>query len=226
VNRVELQAHQIDLRTDWSQRLAAIGTMLTVLAAFVTIYFTTALTERGQVTDRFSKAVDQLGSNQLNVRLGGIYAMERISRDSEDDRQAIDEILTAFIRQGGPPKRAMPFDRQATPAAPDVQAAVTVLGRIPRDERILDLTNTYLVRSPLSGANLTHADLTGANLTGAKLTGADLTGAKLAGANLTGAKLTGANLTGANLTDANLIGVLRAGANLTGANLTGTVGLP
>lgn len=98
--------------------------MFAVVAAFVTIGVTAwiargqadldrstaqqqaALTERGQVTDRFSKAVDQLGIDQLNVRLGGIYAMERIARDSSDDRQAIDEILTAFIRQTAPPKRS------------------------------------------------------------------------------------------------------------------------
>src|SRR6185312_13739727 len=35
------------------------------------------LTEQGQVTDRFTKAIEQLGSDKLDVRIGGIYALER-----------------------------------------------------------------------------------------------------------------------------------------------------
>ena len=38
------------------------------------------LTEQGQVTDRFTKAIEQLGSDKLDVRIGGIYALERIAR--------------------------------------------------------------------------------------------------------------------------------------------------
>jgi hypothetical protein len=41
-----------------------------------------------QVTDRFTRAVDQLGSEDLTVRLGGIYALERIARDCPRDYSA------------------------------------------------------------------------------------------------------------------------------------------
>jgi hypothetical protein len=40
------------------------------------------LTEQCQVTDRYTKAIEQLGSGKLDVRIGGIYALERIARDS------------------------------------------------------------------------------------------------------------------------------------------------
>ena len=43
------------------------------------------LTEQGQVTDRYTKAIEQLGSDKLDMRIGGIYALERISRDSPRD---------------------------------------------------------------------------------------------------------------------------------------------
>src|ERR1051326_4057166 len=43
------------------------------------------LTEQGQITDRYTKAVEQLGSDKLDVRIGGIYALERITRDSPND---------------------------------------------------------------------------------------------------------------------------------------------
>ena len=58
------------------------------------------LTEQGQVTDRYTKAIEQLGSDKLDVRIGGIYALERIARDSARDHPTVMEVLTAFIREG------------------------------------------------------------------------------------------------------------------------------
>ena len=55
----------------------------------------------------------------------------------------------------------------------DVQAAVTVLGRLP--------LRPGIQRADLAGANLSGADLRGANLTEANLVEADLTWANLAG---------------------------------------------
>ena len=36
---------------------------------------TLEVTEQGQITDRYTKAIEQLGSDKLDVRLGGIYAL-------------------------------------------------------------------------------------------------------------------------------------------------------
>jgi hypothetical protein len=38
------------------------------------------LTEQGQVTDRYTKAIEQLGSDRPDVWIGGIYALERVAR--------------------------------------------------------------------------------------------------------------------------------------------------
>jgi hypothetical protein len=44
-----------------------------------------ALDQVRQITERFTRAIDQLGDrDRLDVRLGGIYALERIARDSVD----------------------------------------------------------------------------------------------------------------------------------------------
>src|SRR3712207_2251315 len=51
-----------------------------------------------RITESFTKAVEQLGSDKLQVRIGGIYALERISRESADDYWTIMETLTAFVR--------------------------------------------------------------------------------------------------------------------------------
>jgi hypothetical protein len=59
------------------------------------------VTERGHVTDRYSKAIGQLGSDSLDVRLGGIYALEQIAKDSarqKEDQTTIVEVLGAFVR--------------------------------------------------------------------------------------------------------------------------------
>ncbi|MGZ9111634.1 MAG: hypothetical protein ACXW3X_11245 [Rhodoplanes sp.] len=58
--------------------------------------------EQGHITDRFTKAVEQLGSDKLAVRLGAIYALERISRDSRRDHWTIMETLTAYVREHAP----------------------------------------------------------------------------------------------------------------------------
>jgi hypothetical protein len=56
------------------------GTIGVVGAVYTARSF--ALNRAGQITDRFTKAIEQLGHEELDVRLGGIYALERIARDS------------------------------------------------------------------------------------------------------------------------------------------------
>jgi hypothetical protein len=50
---------------------------------------TFVLTEQGQVTDRYTKAIEQLGSDKLDVRIGGIYALERVACDSARDHPTV-----------------------------------------------------------------------------------------------------------------------------------------
>ena len=64
--------------------------------------------EQGHITDRFTKAIEQLGKldgerPNIEVRLGAIYALERIAIDSPRDQWTIMEILTAYVRQNAPP---------------------------------------------------------------------------------------------------------------------------
>ena len=57
------------------------------------------LSREGQVTDRYTKAIEQLGSDKLDVRIGGIYALERVARDSRRDHPTVMEVLAAFVRE-------------------------------------------------------------------------------------------------------------------------------
>lgn len=55
-------------------------------------------TQEGQVTDRFTSAVDQLGSDKLETRIGGLHALWRIAEHSARDREAVLSIQAAYLR--------------------------------------------------------------------------------------------------------------------------------
>ncbi len=64
------------------------------------------------MTDRYTKAIEQLGSDKLDVRLGGVYALERVARDSARGDPAVMEVVAVFIREHShdqwPPHGARP----------------------------------------------------------------------------------------------------------------------
>ncbi|MFG1709779.1 pentapeptide repeat-containing protein [Nonomuraea sp. M3C6] len=189
---------------------------------------TLELTEQGQVTDRYTKAIQQLSDvDNLHIRIGGIYALEHIARDSERDHRTVQEVLTAFVRgyvrDPEPPPPQVEEDGKSQDlrgtrfpeVRADVQAALTVIGRA-------DMPDADLRRADLAGA-----DLTGAILTGAKLGSADLGDSLLGGADLSNAFLGNAVLSSAYLVQANLASTILIAAelpraHLVKANLTGT----
>jgi uncharacterized protein YjbI with pentapeptide repeats len=183
------------------------------------------------ISNQVSKGFEQLGSEKVVVRLGGIYALEGVMNASDQYHRPVLEALTAFVREG---TRANTTPTPTpTPTLPtDIQAALTVIGRRSAyvndqidlaDARLAgaDLSSAALSGAALFGADLTHATLTDAILSDATLSGATLFSANLTSAGLPDVNLTRANLTHANLTAANLFGANLTHANLTGANLTG-----
>ena len=54
---------------------------------------------RRRINETYSKAVSQLASDKLEERLGGIYTLENISKESSDDYWTVMENLTAFVRE-------------------------------------------------------------------------------------------------------------------------------
>jgi hypothetical protein len=210
--------------SDWRQTVTALVGIVSVLLVAAGLFYTNAanraqqqLTEQGQVTDRFGRAIDQLGSAKLDVRLGGIYALERLMKDSPPDESNILEVLSAYVRDhtrtstgAGEHPRHQASDH-ALPT--DIHAALEVLGRRPdpAHHRGIDLSEVDISGVGLGGANFSGAffslaDLhlafiTDTNFTGASLLGADLTGATLQGSDLTGAELLNADFTGADLID-------------------------
>ena len=170
-------------------RLLALGTGLLATGALVVTARSFARSRAEQVTGRYAQALDQLSCEELDVRIGGIRALERVARDSPRHHPAVMEMLTAFIRERSRQPWPLPGpDGQARDASPwpDVQAAITVVGR--------RLTERDLGPIDLAGADLTDADLADADLTGAVLARAVLARAELLSAKLVRANLSGADL--------------------------------
>jgi hypothetical protein len=215
----------------WSK----VPALATAVAAVAALYYSGkslqatqsqyGLSEQGQIADRFTKSVEQLGSEKVDVRLGGIYSLERIARDSSGDRPVVFEVLGAFVRSHSPvAPECRPTSRRKylnSPTLPvDIQAAVTVIGRrmVSENEQI-ELRDTCLYGVLAERADLSYAMLADANLTDGLLDNANLTGAILIQANLTRAFLLDANLTDADLPNANLTKAILPNANLTNADL-------
>jgi hypothetical protein len=218
--------NRFDRENEARKTLAQIIGGIFVLAGLYSSTQTLTTAREGQITDRFTKAIDQLGSvdasgkPKLEIRLGGIYALERIARDSEKDHWPVMEVLTAYVRENssvrsrpvtvkphiGPIAVVQPALIMGEHPRADIQAILTVLGRremtYERVGQVIDLIDVYLFSADLTGAYLQRAHLNRADLSGADLSRADLGGAYLSGAVLDGAYLSGAVLDGADLSKA------------------------
>jgi hypothetical protein len=212
-------------------------------AILVGLYFTwrtTKTAEDGRITDRFSKAVEQLGATskegakQIEPRLGGIYSLERIATDSKRDAKAIIEILCAYVRENSPRKYAECDPETFAPTGPDpqrikvgtdVQAILRILSNFRPQFRndpslLFDLNTTELYQADLSNAVLDGGDFHRAYLERAEMSKINLESADLSGAYMMRGKLSKANLRNASLYRANLVNADLYGADLQGANLS------
>jgi uncharacterized protein YjbI with pentapeptide repeats len=191
------------------------------------------ISQEDQITDRFAQAIEHLGDqNSLAKRLGGIYELERIARDSPDkDRRQVIEVLTAYVRETTPSTVSEPKPLQQQPA--DIQAILTILAQrdpsYDKEGQYINLHRTDLRYASLAKAhfkevrlwesNLEGADLWGANLELGQLHRVNLTESILSHANLHNTFLPGANFTEAVLENTNLEDADLRGANFKGANL-------
>jgi Pentapeptide repeats (8 copies) len=263
--RVELQQAQARLQNDARATLLQGVAGVLLVVGVVATWRQVHVSREGQITERFARAIDHLGSDSEDVRLGGVYTLERIAKDSPADRRTVHAVLRAFVHNHapwpvgtpeGPEQPSKTVDEQLPwlqHRLPDVQAAMTVLGRrLPSRDPLdlylswVDLRRAYLSDAWLAGTEMRHAnlarawmrrvhledsdlghtDLREARMEGARLTRANLSQACLQGAQLIGADLRDAKLIGADLRDANLNGARLDGADLTDAHVDSTTVWP
>ncbi|WP_200215619.1 pentapeptide repeat-containing protein [Micromonospora coerulea] len=159
------------------------------------------IAEATHLTERFTAAVDQLGSEKKEVRITGILQLERILRDNPAEQPTITGVLVNFIREhaakpnlGSASSPVRDWSRPVPMPASDLQAALTVLAR----REPLDVARQQTSRDgapPEAPLDLSGLDLAGADLKHARLRHVDLSRTDLAFADLSQADLTGASLT-------------------------------
>ena len=196
-----------------------------------------------RITELYSKAADQLGSDKAPVRLAGLYALERLAQDNRGQRQTIVNVICAYLQMPYTPPRAAPVEPSADDGSSVEGAAAEDGSRADQEreryekrlqehekraheQRVRATAQRILHRHIIAAADETFRwtasiDLSEADLTEAFFSGADLTGADLWRANLTEAFLREANLTQADLREANLTQADLRRATLTGAKLGG-----
>jgi hypothetical protein len=226
----------------------ALGATIIAIATLMRHFGQTEADRQRRIVETFSKAVEQLGSDKLEVRVGAIFALERISKESPDDYWTVMEVLAAFVRdrmsytkitdrlrkrayflwlQAGRPEGCdREFWNEAeeveglefTPT--DIAAILTVIKQRSVENRQREKDREWFF--DLNGSYLrAPADLAGAHLEGAHLIGAHLEGALLMGVHFNEASLIDAQLEGAWLQLAHLKGADLRDAHLDGADLRG-----
>jgi uncharacterized protein YjbI with pentapeptide repeats len=207
------------VRTALIQALGGALVLLTVAVGIGQLL----VSREGQVVDRFTNAVEQLGSKDVDVRLGGIFALQQIA-ERADYARPVAEILVAYLKTHA--REATDTDAEKAPEVsvidsagrrvrlrPDLQAALLILGQ----ERLR--ARAKMGRLDLSFLDVRYADLEGVDLSGVILLGSVLDGSNLRGAKLERADLRQASLASADLSQANLSGVDLSRADLTSARL-------
>jgi uncharacterized protein YjbI with pentapeptide repeats len=75
------------------------------IAFFSTFYFsykTYILSNEQQITNRFTETIRLLSDSNRDIRIGALYALERLCKDSEKDKISILQIINAYIRNRAP----------------------------------------------------------------------------------------------------------------------------
>jgi uncharacterized protein YjbI with pentapeptide repeats len=181
------------------------------------------IAEQGHITERIIKATEQLGSQEMAVRIGGIYSLWRTAMDSplESDKRNILDILCAFIRMQRP--NSAPTQQTSQRRCRIVRGKKGIV----YSKKLIAKPNSTSHKNQLPLADDTQIALSliGRRYQELKLKkkyNPNLSGAYLASANGEMLDLFKANLQNTNLQDANLFGADIRMADMSGANLNRT----
>lgn len=137
-----------------------------------------------RITELYGKAVEQLGSDKAPVRLGGLYALERLAQNNPVHRQTIVDVICAYLR--------MPYE-QPTESAESGDPSTARAERFHRvEEQQVRLTAQDILTRHMHPDRSTFWRDTDLNLTGAILVnGIDLRRCRVRTARFDGAVFTG-----------------------------------
>lgn len=189
------------------------------------------VSEQSHITDQISKAVEQLGTEKtidsseaqitvpnLEVRIGGLLALERILKSNPSEEKQVIEILKYYAENGIDERRKIDSS-EVIPLRSDIVFAFKILNRVrsatslqtlePKgfDEGIFRfqfcrLDNFQLVRGDLSNlgfhsSNFNNSSLFSCSFKRTNLSVCNFSGARFAASDLSGANLDSSNFSGA-----------------------------
>lgn len=205
-------------------------------------------------TGLLTKAVEQLGATReektddgkvktvpnTEVRLGAIYALEKLAADYLPLHWQIMELLCAYVRKNaGEPtpetdevrnvrakqrerrseQENLTLEKARMKPSVEIQAALTVIGRRLERQRAFEATKASEADTQKPTLDLSSCHLSGANLEKLRFENTNFTSACLQRTHLNETRLDDANLSGAHLEQANLRKASLKDASLNYANL-------
>lgn len=201
----------------------------------------TEVAEQSHITDQINKAVENLGATRqsgdrnepnLEVRIGGLLALERIGRQNPEEHIQVMQILCSYIREN-----TRIFIKQSVKTAPDgtpngelvfprsdLRMALDIISRRGPDLKEIETFRPEPYRldfheTDFRGLSLPHQDFENAILSYAQFQGADLEGVNLRAAQLNNVEFESASLYTADLSGANMSFCDFEHANLNNADL-------
>ena len=181
--------------------------------------------QQSLLNERYQKGAEMLGIEALSVRLGGIYALERLAADYPGQYHVqIMKLLCAFARN---PTEDEDYEKKLaernvkpyTLPSPreDVQAAINAIGSRDRTRAAIEKSQGFELN--LIGADLSLTRIGDANLSGAMLNYADLSHTDIFSVDLSGAFLQGTVMKHARLRDIDFTDARAQRVNLSDANV-------
>ncbi|MCY3775663.1 MAG: pentapeptide repeat-containing protein [Candidatus Aminicenantes bacterium] len=224
-----------------STTIRNLGFVISAVAAFIFAFWRSTIAERqantaerGLLNERYQKGAEMLDSEKLSVRLGGLYALARLSEDHPEQYHVeVMRLFCAFARhpsgtpvenialsEGGKLTGDAKFvtgwedagDERAKEKGKESDRPQRVREDVQavmdllrrRPEKHIELEREANFRLDLRGVKLRFGSLKEMNLDRAFLMKADLSNAILSQASLIDAILSGAHLENTNLTGTNL----------------------
>src|ERR1700709_2421666 len=89
-----------NFRKTVGQALGGIAVLLGAVAAYLQFTQQQHAAHDLLISNQVAKGFEQLGSDRLTIRLGGIYALEGVMNTSPEYHQPVREALCAFVREG------------------------------------------------------------------------------------------------------------------------------
>lgn len=194
----------------------AVGGLLLLGGLFLT-WRQLIVGQEAQISERFTRYVEQLANERVDVRVGAVHGLERLALDRQAELESVLTLLTAFALE-----RARTYVRPNKPHAlpHDLQIALAALIRF--QARRMERSGSFRAIQ-LRGIDLSHAELSGVDFSNFDLRDADFYGAVLDGASVAGANLEGARFDDASMSHVNMVSAFFEKTSARRANLRDAV---